>query len=81
MTSSFVIFAYFGPETVLPMTSIVATVVGLFMMFGRNTLRFIFRWRRTDLTAPKSAEARVARTFPQKRRNSPLSRNAENEKG
>lgn len=71
MTSSFVIFAYFGPETVLPMTSIVATVVGLFMMFGRNTLRFIFRWRRTDLTAPKSAEAARGPHFSPKTKEQP----------
>lgn len=33
------IFAYFGPETMLPVTSVVATVVGLVMMFGRVALR------------------------------------------
>jgi hypothetical protein len=35
------IFAYFGPETFLPLTSIVAAVVGVVMMFGRNTIRFV----------------------------------------
>ncbi len=34
------IFAYFGPETVLPLTSIVAAAVGVIMMFGRNSFRF-----------------------------------------
>ena len=33
------VLAYLGPETMLPMTSIVAGVVGFLMMFGRNTLR------------------------------------------
>lgn len=37
------IFAYLGPETVLPMTSVVATVVGVLMMCGRSTFRFLFR--------------------------------------
>jgi hypothetical protein len=35
------ILAYFGPETFLPLTSIVAAVVGVAMMFGRNTIRFV----------------------------------------
>jgi len=34
-------FAYFSPETLLPITSIVATIAGLFMMLGRGFLRFI----------------------------------------
>lgn len=41
------IFAYFGPETVLPLASVVATVLGVFMMFGRLTLKFAlapFQW-------------------------------------
>ena len=33
------VLAYLGPETMLPMTSIVAGIVGFVMMFGRNTLR------------------------------------------
>jgi hypothetical protein len=40
------ILAYLGPETVLPMTSVVATIVGVLMMCGRSTLRFLFRWHR-----------------------------------
>lgn len=34
------IFAYFGPETLLPLTSIVAVAAGAIMMCGKNTLRF-----------------------------------------
>ena len=37
------IFAYFGPETVLPLTSVVAAAAGVFMMFGRNSIRFVAR--------------------------------------
>jgi hypothetical protein len=43
VSSSQVIFAYFSPETLLPVTSIIATAAGLFMIFGRNTLRLIAR--------------------------------------
>ncbi len=41
------LFAYFGPETVLPFASILATVLGVVMMFGRMSLRMMwspFRW-------------------------------------
>jgi hypothetical protein len=37
------IFAYFSPETLLPATSIVATIVGVVMMLGRGSLRLLFR--------------------------------------
>jgi hypothetical protein len=35
------IFAYFGPDNILPLTSIIATVVGFFMMFGRKSFLFL----------------------------------------
>jgi len=34
------ILAYFGPETVLPATSIVATVVGVILMMGKSSLQW-----------------------------------------
>jgi hypothetical protein len=37
------VFAYFTPETLLPVGSIVATVAGLAMMLGRGSLSFLFR--------------------------------------
>ena len=36
-----VILAYIGPETLLPMTSVVAGVVGIFLMLGRGSLRYL----------------------------------------
>ena len=33
------LFAYFGPETVLPLASVLATVFGVVMMFGRASFR------------------------------------------
>lgn len=29
-------FAYIGPETMIPVTSILAAIVGVFLMFSRN---------------------------------------------
>jgi hypothetical protein len=36
-------FAYFSPETLLPVGSIIATVLGVVMMLGRGSLRFFIR--------------------------------------
>lgn len=37
------LFAYFGPETLLPVASVLAGAVGVIMICGRNTLRFFGR--------------------------------------
>ena len=42
MPTSIIVFAYFGPETVLPVTSIIATVIGVVMMMGRSSLHWMF---------------------------------------
>lgn len=52
------IFAYFSPETLLPATSIVATVAGIMMMLGRGTLRFLVRSSQRGSRKP----ARIAAT-------------------
>ncbi len=38
------VFAYLSPETCLPLTSILATTVGVVLMFGRGTLAVAMRW-------------------------------------
>ena len=35
---SIMLFAYVGPETMLPLASILAGVVGVLLMFGRNVM-------------------------------------------
>ena len=37
------ILGYFGPETIMPVASILAAVGGAFLMFGRNILYFVKR--------------------------------------
>ena len=32
------LFAYFGPETMMPVASVIAATVGVMMMFGRNVV-------------------------------------------
>jgi hypothetical protein len=34
------VFAYVGPETILPVASVLAAVIGVVMMFGRNLVSF-----------------------------------------
>jgi hypothetical protein len=41
MLQFIVLFGYFSPETFLPATSVLATVVGVVLMFGRNAFRFV----------------------------------------
>jgi hypothetical protein len=37
------IFAYIGPDAMLPMTSVIATIVGLTLMFGRYVFQKLAR--------------------------------------
>ncbi len=41
--------AYFGPETFLPVTSAIAGVVGVFLMFGRSSVRIAAEFMRKTL--------------------------------
>jgi len=34
------LFAYFGPDTMMPVTSVIVAVGGVVMLFGRNVLVF-----------------------------------------
>ena len=34
------LFAYLGPETMMPVASVIAAGVGVVMMFGRNIILF-----------------------------------------
>jgi hypothetical protein len=36
-----VLFAYVGPEAMLPMTSVAAAVAGVFLLLGRSSLRYL----------------------------------------
>ena len=41
MADSTRFIAYFGPETLLPLTSIVATIAGIVIMIGQGSIRFV----------------------------------------
>jgi hypothetical protein len=63
MHAPFLFFAYFGPETVLPMTSFVATVVGCGMMFGRFFLRHIIHFCRMVWQWPRRGAVPAAHYY------------------
>lgn len=52
------IFAYLGPETMLPMTSVLAGMAGLMMMFGRNAWSWMSRIVR-NLASGGNAQPRM----------------------
>lgn len=66
------LLAYFGPETVLPATSIIATVVGVVLMLGKNSIRWCVglvtvpfaRKGKADSPAPAPAPASTSTPAP-----------------
>ena len=60
MFTNYLFFAYFTPETLLPVGSILATVAGIAMMLGRGSMRFLIRCVRRYLR-PSAWVAGVSR--------------------
>jgi hypothetical protein len=58
------VFAYLGPETMLPMTSVVAGIAGFAMMFGRNA----WSWLSKTVRSLKSRETSQPETTRRLRR-------------
>lgn len=65
MDSTHFLVAYFSPETMLPLSSLIATVVGFALLVKRSTVRFVVRCCRESLRAlrpcstPSSPHLRV----------------------
>ncbi|MGO9466490.1 MAG: hypothetical protein ACLQIB_30385 [Isosphaeraceae bacterium] len=49
MIHSCAFLAYLSPETLLPATSVIATIAGIGMILGRGSLRFLIRCCRRSL--------------------------------
>jgi hypothetical protein len=49
------LFAYFSPETVLPLSSMLATVAGCALMVKRSSLRFVARGLRAPFLRARAA--------------------------
>ena len=71
LSPDLVVFAYFSPETFLPLTSVIASAVGVFLLFGSTVLRarpsalrtVIDAWSpgRNDSQAPRPSQGGVGR--------------------
>ena len=55
------LFSYIGPETMMPVASVIAAVAGVFMMFGRSV----------DRVRPRPGPPRLARFVARRWRRSP----------
>ena len=55
MPRSSLVLAYLAPEAILPVTSIVATIAGLLMAFGRRPVRLLSRLGRRALRRRRMA--------------------------
>ncbi len=65
MDSTRFLLAYFSPETMLPLSSLIATVVGFALLVKRSTVRFVAHCCREALrslrprSAPSSPHSRI----------------------
>jgi hypothetical protein len=65
MSDSIGLFDYFTPETLLPLTSIAATIAGIVIMVGRGSIRFTIhcvrraRCRRKEVTGIREGQFRA----------------------
>jgi hypothetical protein len=41
MLSTILVLAYFSPETMLPLSSLIATIVGFALLIKRSSIRFV----------------------------------------
>jgi hypothetical protein len=53
MSAPYILLAYLSPETVLPLTSIVAAIAGGSMLLTRRTIRLLVRCIRGALGRPQ----------------------------
>jgi hypothetical protein len=67
MSAPNVLLAYLSPDAVLPLTSIVATIVGGAMLLTRGSLRFLVRCFRVALRRPQRIAQASAPHFGSRR--------------
>ena len=55
MIRSLLILGYFSPETMLPLSSVIATVAGFALLIKRSSVRFVIHCFRTALRRPRGS--------------------------
>jgi len=67
MSAPNVLLAYLSPDTILPLTSIVATIVGGAMLLTRGSIRFLLHCFRGALRRPRRGAGARAPHFESRR--------------
>jgi hypothetical protein len=70
MLSALPILAYFSPETMLPLSSLIATIAGFALLLKRNSIRFIVGCCRAALRARRGGAGPSAPHFAGRARRS-----------
>lgn len=70
MFSSLGMFAYFSPETMLPLTSLIATIAGCAMLIKRSSIRFVIHCFRAAVRRRRPGIDRHAPHFAARARRS-----------
>ncbi len=66
MDQSIGMLAYLGPETMLPMTSVIAGAIGVVMMFGRKSFRWVANCCRAIVARPNPKASPEATRRPRR---------------
>ncbi len=64
MSAPHIVLAYLSPETILPLTSIVAAIAGGSMFITRRSIRLIGRCFRVAFRRPRRSATPVKTHFP-----------------
>jgi hypothetical protein len=71
MFSSLRMLAYFSPETMLPLTSLIATVVGFALLIKRSSIRFVVHCCRAAFRSRRRGSGLGVPHFAERARKSP----------
>jgi hypothetical protein len=68
MLTTFHVLAYFSPETMLPLSSIIATIAGFALLIKRSSIRFVVHcFRAAFRRRPSEARVNVPHFAPESR--------------
>ncbi len=71
MFSSLRLIAYFSPETMLPLTSLIATIAGFALLIKRSSIRFVVHCCRAAVRRRRPGSAGASPHFAVRSRQSP----------
>lgn len=57
MLSTFLVLGYFSPETMLPLSSVIATIAGFALLVKRSSIRFVVHCARAAFRRPSAGSS------------------------